>query len=601
MRNEDVGETQLPLQVLQQVENLRLDRDVESRYRFVADQQFRFEGKGPGDADPLALSAGKTVRITPQVADIQADDTDEILDPAGPFFGAAHTVNQQRFDDDVEHRHARIERSEGVLEDELHLSAIGEEFRVLQRGNIPWPAVVHEGDGSRIGFQGLEYELACRGLATPRFSDQAKALATPHLETDIVDRNMPGPGARRKPGLAGGEGLRQSLDRKQRFAGVPASLGTAHGGDVRHRYLAQRHQPLPGAQTEARHGRQQTLEIGMAGPTENVIEGAPFHDPTVVHDHDVLGDVGDDTQIVGDHQHRHREFVLEVVHQLEDLRLDGDIERGGRFIGNQQCRAADQRHGDHGALAQAAGQFEGVVVEGGARIRKTGEAQHVDGQFTPLCPRAAAVKMERLADLVTHRVQRRQGGHRLLEDHRYASAANGPHRPAVLLERDDVDRRFATFKGIVKQDAARRDLGCLRQNAHDRLGNHCLAGARFTDQRQGARRPHRQRRSLDSLDGAVSDPEADVEILDLDEGGHDRTSSPSSDVWTNPMAARLARVTGLSVNPRSRATRAASPTTSSNPSREESILMACGPSRRVSSIQPPGDLAMILRLGRVWK
>jgi hypothetical protein len=43
--------------------------------------------------------------------------------------------------------------------------------------------------------------------------------------------------------------------------------------------------------------------------------------------------------------------------QVEDLRLDGDVERRGGLVGDQQVRVADQRHGDHDALAQAAGEL----------------------------------------------------------------------------------------------------------------------------------------------------------------------------------------------------------------------------------------------------
>jgi hypothetical protein len=40
---------------------------------------------------------------------------------------------------------------------------------------------------------------------------------------------------------------------------------------------------------------------------------------------------------------------------ISDLRLDGDVERGGRLVGDQHFRIAGERHGDHGALAHAAG------------------------------------------------------------------------------------------------------------------------------------------------------------------------------------------------------------------------------------------------------
>ena len=55
-------EAQLPLQVLQQVDDLRLDRDVERRHRLVADDQVGFRSQRAGDADALALAAGELVR-----------------------------------------------------------------------------------------------------------------------------------------------------------------------------------------------------------------------------------------------------------------------------------------------------------------------------------------------------------------------------------------------------------------------------------------------------------------------------------------------------------------------------------------------------------
>ena len=60
--DEDVGEPQLGLERLEQVEHLRLDRDIERRHRLVAHDQLRLEDQRPGDADPLALAAGELVR-----------------------------------------------------------------------------------------------------------------------------------------------------------------------------------------------------------------------------------------------------------------------------------------------------------------------------------------------------------------------------------------------------------------------------------------------------------------------------------------------------------------------------------------------------------
>ncbi len=62
------GEAELVLQVLEQVEDLRLDRDVERRDRLVADDQLRLERERAGDADPLALAARELVRVAVDVS-----------------------------------------------------------------------------------------------------------------------------------------------------------------------------------------------------------------------------------------------------------------------------------------------------------------------------------------------------------------------------------------------------------------------------------------------------------------------------------------------------------------------------------------------------
>ena len=49
--------------------------------------------------------------------------------------------------------------------------------------------------------------------------------------------------------------------------------------------------------------------------------------------------------------------------QRQDLRLDGDVERGGRLVGDQQVRLVGERHGDHHALALAARQLVRIGVE----------------------------------------------------------------------------------------------------------------------------------------------------------------------------------------------------------------------------------------------
>ena len=57
------------------------------------------------------------------------------------------------------------------------------------------------------------------------------------------------------------------------------------------------------------------------------------------HDHALRG-LGDDAHRVGDQHDRHAEARLHLAEQVEDLRLDGDVERGRRLVGDQQLRVA---------------------------------------------------------------------------------------------------------------------------------------------------------------------------------------------------------------------------------------------------------------------
>ena len=63
VRDEDIGEVEPRLQVGEQRQDLRLDRDVERGYRLVEDDQLGPGGERAGDADALRLAAGEFVRI----------------------------------------------------------------------------------------------------------------------------------------------------------------------------------------------------------------------------------------------------------------------------------------------------------------------------------------------------------------------------------------------------------------------------------------------------------------------------------------------------------------------------------------------------------
>ena len=60
--DEDIGKAEPLAQGLEQIDDLRLDRDVQRRHGLVADDEVRLGGECPGNPDALALATAEFVR-----------------------------------------------------------------------------------------------------------------------------------------------------------------------------------------------------------------------------------------------------------------------------------------------------------------------------------------------------------------------------------------------------------------------------------------------------------------------------------------------------------------------------------------------------------
>ncbi len=229
---------------------------------------------------------------------------------------------------------------------------------------------------------------------------------------------------------------------------------------------------------------------------EDVVQRARFDHPAVMRDDNLLGHIGDHAEVVGNQQNRHAELALHVADQLQDLRLHGDVKRGGGLVGDQERRTADQRHRDHGALPEPARQLERIGVDRLLRAREIDELQHLDGARPLFLLAHLLVHRDRFTDLVADRVERREGGHRLLEDH---ADAVSPHVNEFLAAGRQFGEVEPSGDGIVEDDLAAGDMRRARQDSHDRLRRHRLAGAGLADQRHGAAVTHAHRQTVDRL------------------------------------------------------------------------------------------------------
>ena len=134
--NEEIGQAELALQVHHQVEDLRLNGDIEGRNRFVGDDELRRERERARDPDTLALAAGELVRVMGHVRFAQPHALEQLRHPRGSVLGRAEAVDAQGFAHDAAHGHAGIKRGERVLKNDLHLRAMTPQLLFAEMGDV---------------------------------------------------------------------------------------------------------------------------------------------------------------------------------------------------------------------------------------------------------------------------------------------------------------------------------------------------------------------------------------------------------------------------------------------------------------------------------
>ena len=548
--DEDEAEPETGLQILEQVDDLCAHRDVEGRDGLVADQELGLDRKGAGDADALALAARELVRVAPRVAGQQAHEAEELGHPLLFRAAAGEAVNGERLGQHLADRHARVERAVGVLEDDLHLAAQAPHALARECQDI----APLEPDRPAVGIDEAQHQPAGRGFPAPALAHERERLAGREGEVDAVDRLDRAAGPSEKT-LLEPEVLDQPLDleeRRQRRREVlepclasPSSAvpegGLETGGEMARAERAQRgldraalrihegaarmegaarrqgrevrHRTLDGGEprlvvAELRQGAEEPDRIGMLRLVEEGRDRGLLDDSPCVHDGDLVGDLGDDAQVVADHDDRRAELGMELAHEVEDLGLDGDVEGGGRLVGDEKLGTAGERHGDHHALAHPARELVGIVVVALFRGRDAHAAHHLYRALPRLAAADPLVALDRLGDLLADGEGGVQGGHRLLEDHRDVVAAQlahlGGREPSEILAFED-------------HLPARNAPGRYRHKPHDGECRHTLAAAGLAHEAEGAPGPECEAHPVDGPGVALRTGEMDLEAAHLEE------------------------------------------------------------------------------------
>ena len=111
-----------------------------------------------------------------------------------------------------------------------------------------------------------------------------------------------------------------------------------------------------------RHGGQQCFRIGMHRRLKDLLHRSGLDDLAHIHHRHSVANMANDTQVMGDEQIGQMQLFLELAEQVEDLGLNGHVERRHRLVGDDQVGGHGQSPGNGNALPLAAAELVWVAI-----------------------------------------------------------------------------------------------------------------------------------------------------------------------------------------------------------------------------------------------
>src|SRR5512134_2250332 len=117
---------------------------------------------------------------------VKADAAHQLAHHLATIAGIADLVDDQRLRDDVEHRHARVQRAERVLEDVLDAAPVRNQRVPVEAQQVDKRVAVVKDDAAGIGLDRAQDDLADRRLTAAAFADEAEAAAAFDAKADVI-------------------------------------------------------------------------------------------------------------------------------------------------------------------------------------------------------------------------------------------------------------------------------------------------------------------------------------------------------------------------------------------------------------------------------
>jgi hypothetical protein len=97
----------------------------------------------------------------------------------------------------------------------------------------------------------------------------------------------------------------------------------------------------------------------MEGLLQKSGDGGDLHDSAAEHDQAPVRQMPHHGQVVGDEQHGELQPVPEIRQEIQDLGLNGEVQRGDGLVQHQELRAHGQGPGNPQPLALTAAELVG--------------------------------------------------------------------------------------------------------------------------------------------------------------------------------------------------------------------------------------------------
>src|SRR5882762_8980466 len=183
VRDKKVRQCEGRLQFQQEIGDLRLHRAIQSRQRFIENNEFRRERQCTCDGQPLPLSTTEFASSTAGHLPREAHTFQHLDCPLARFAPPSTPLHNQRFSYYLKRGKPRIQRTHGVLKNELDLWAHCAQFFLVERYNI----TASKQDSSR-GWPLQACEAQCQsGLPRARLADQCERPPRSEGEGNVIE------------------------------------------------------------------------------------------------------------------------------------------------------------------------------------------------------------------------------------------------------------------------------------------------------------------------------------------------------------------------------------------------------------------------------